>query len=104
MNKTIALSTATTLVTVLTLAISGGSWAEEMSKGMDNMSNDNTLNQNEQKTFSQLDSNKDGKISQDEAKDNADLATKFESIDSNHDNAVDEAEFARFEAGSEKSK
>lgn len=100
MNKTIAVSVA-----VLTLAVTGGSWAEGMSKGMnDNASNSTTLTQKEQQAFSQIDSNHDGKISQEEAKTYADLANKFASVDSNHDNAVDEAEFARFEADSGKSK
>jgi len=95
---------ALTVVTMFALGTTGGSWASEMDKGMNNMSDSKNLTKEEQHTFSQLDSNKDGKISQEEAKNNRDLTTKFNSVDSNHDNAVDEGEFARFEMDSEQGK
>ncbi|MEJ2574692.1 MAG: hypothetical protein P8164_14085 [Gammaproteobacteria bacterium] len=104
MNKNFAPSTAAALVAVLTLAVSGIGWAGEMEKGMHETSEGKTMSKEEQSAFSTLDTNKDGKISQAEAKKNPDLAKKFDSVDSNHDQAVDEGEFARFEMKTEKSK
>ena len=103
MKKSFALSSATALVAVLALAATGVAWAEGMDKGMSEKSESTstTLTTEEQSTFSQLDTNKDGKISQEEAKNNADLTDKFDSVDSNHDKVLDEGEFARFEADTE---
>ena len=104
MNKSYAASTATAVAAVLALAISGVGWAEGMEKGMSDMSGDKTMSKEERSAFSDLDINKDGKISQDEAKKNPNLASKFNSVDSNHDKAVDEGEFARFETEIEQEK
>jgi Ca2+-binding EF-hand superfamily protein len=104
MNKNFAPSTAAALVAVLTLAVSGVGWAEGMNKGMDDMSGGKTMSEKERNAFSQLDTNQDGKISQEEAKKNANLAKKFNNVDSNHDKAVDIGEFARFETETEQSK
>ena len=101
MKRTFALSTATALVAVLALGVAGVSWAEGMDKGMSGTSEGNTLTQEERSAFSALDTNKDGKIDQEEAKQNAELTEKFDSADSNHDKAVDEGEFARFEMDTE---
>ena len=101
MKKKFAPSTAAALAAVLTLALTGGVWAEGMDKGMDDMSGGKTMSKEESNDFSRLDTNKDGKISQDEAKQNSNLAKKFDSVDSNHDKAVDEGEFARFETETE---
>lgn len=103
MNKNFAPATAAALVAVLTLAVSGIGWAEGMDKGMNDMSEGKTMSKQERNAFSQLDANKDGKISQEEAKKNASLAKKFESVDSNHDQTLDEGEFARFEMETEQS-
>ena len=105
MKKTFKPSTAAALVTVLTFAVTGGGWAAGMGTaegpgtagGMDTMSSGKTLTKEELRAFSQLDTNNDGKISQEEAKKNPNLAIKFDSVDSNHDSAVDEGEFAQFE-------
>jgi Ca2+-binding EF-hand superfamily protein len=51
--------------------------------------------------FSQLDSNKDGKLSQDEleaAGNDGKYANKWSTLDTNRDGAVDESEFQRFKA------
>jgi Ca2+-binding EF-hand superfamily protein len=104
MNKNFAPSTAAVLVAVLALTITGVGWAEGMDKGMDDMSGGKTMSEKDRNAFSQLDTNKDGKISQEEAKKNPDLAKKFDSADSNHDKEVDVGEFARFETDIEKSK
>lgn len=104
MNKNFAPSTAAALVAVLTLAASGIGWAGEMEQGTHDMSEGKTMSKQERNAFSQLDTNKDGKITQEEAKKNASLAKKFDSVDTNHDQAVDEGEFARFEMETEKSK
>jgi len=104
MNKNFVPSTAAALVAVLTLAVSGVGWAEGMDKGMDDMSGGKTLSNEERNAFSQLDSNKDGKISQEEAKKNPKLAEKFDRADSNHDKVLDEGEFARFETDTGQSK
>ena len=93
-----------TVVTLFALGTMGGSWASGMEKGMNDMSGGKDLTTEEQHTFSKLDTNHDGKISQDEAKKNRDLTAKFNSVDSNHDSAVDEGEFARFEAVTEQGK
>jgi Ca2+-binding EF-hand superfamily protein len=104
MKKIYATSTAAALAAVLTLAVSGVGWAEGMDQGMNEMSQGKTLTKEGQSAFSELDVNKDGKISEEEAKKNPDLAGKFDSVDSNHDKAVDEGEFARFETETEESK
>jgi hypothetical protein len=104
MKKIFAPSAAAALVTVLTLAVTGGSWASGMESGMDKMSGDKKMSKEEWNKFSQLDTNKDGKISQEEAKHNADLADKFDSVDDNHDKIIDEGEFARFETDTEHNK
>lgn len=101
MRKTFAPSAATALAAVLALAVSGVGWADDMEKGMSGMSEGDTSAQEEQNAFSELDANKDGKISQEEAKKNADLAEKFDSADSNQDKVIDEGEFARFETDTE---
>ena len=103
MKRIYATSSATALVAVLALAVSGVSWAEGMDKGMKDVSEGNALTQEERDAFSKLDTNQDGKISQEEAKKNASLAKKFESVDSNHDQTLDEGEFARFEMETEQS-
>ena len=94
MNKNFSPSTAAALVAVLTLAVTGVGWAEGMDKGMDDMSGGKTLSEEERNAFSQLDTNKDGKISQE----------KFDRADSNHDKVLDVGEFARFETDTEQSK
>jgi len=104
MKRTYAPSTATALVAVLALSVSGAVWAEGMDKGMSEMSEGHALTQEERDAFSQLDSNKDGKISQEEAKTNANLAKQFGRADSNQDKAIDEGEFARFEMDTEQDK
>ena len=104
MKRSYTASTATALVAVLALAVSGASWAEGKDKGMSEMSEGHALTQEEQNAFSQLDSNKDGKISQDEAKQNTTLTEKFGSADSNQDKVIDEGEFARFEMETEQAK
>ena len=104
MNKNFAPSTAAALVAVLTLSVTGVGWSEGMEKGMNEMSGGKTLTKEERSAFSELDINKDGIISQEEAKKNANLAKKFDSVDSNHDKAVDVGEFARFETDTEQSK
>ena len=104
MNKNFAPWTTAALAAALTLVVSGPAWAEGMDKGMDDMSGGMTLSTEERNAYSELDTNKDGKISQEEAKKNANLAKKFDKVDSNHDNAVDEGEFARFETDTEQSK
>jgi hypothetical protein len=104
MNKNCAPTTAAALAAVLTLAVSGVGWAEGMDKGMDDMSGGKTLSKEEREAFSQLDTNKDGKISQEEAKKNPNLAERFDRADSNHDKALDAGEFARFETDTEQSK
>ena len=104
MDKNFAPMTAAALAAVLTLAVSGLGWAEGMDKGMDDMSGGKTLSKAEREAFSQLDTNKDGKISQEEAKKNANLAEKFDRADSNKDKVLDAGEFARFETDTEHSK
>ena len=97
MNKIFAPSTAAALLAVLTLGVAGTGWTEGMEKGMNDMSEGKALTQEERNAFSKLDINKDGKISQEEAKKNGNLAGKFDSVDSNHDKSLDIGEFARFE-------
>ncbi|HHJ40256.1 MAG: hypothetical protein AXA67_06855 [Methylothermaceae bacteria B42] len=48
--------------------------------------------------LSDLDADKDGVISAEEAQANPDLAKSFESVDENKDGKIDAAEFAQFEA------
>lgn len=48
-------------------------------------------------SMSQLDTNGDGVISQQEASDHAALSSSFQKLDSNGDGKLDQAEFARFE-------
>ncbi|MCB1675662.1 MAG: hypothetical protein KDI01_05195 [Halioglobus sp.] len=51
-------------------------------------------------SFSALDTNNDGYVSEDEAKSEADserLTEKWDTLDTNHDGRLDESEFARFE-------
>jgi|GEM_PF-1058585 len=104
MNKNFAPSTAAALVAVLMLGVSGVGWTEGMEKGMDDMSGGKTLSKEEREAFSQLDTNKDGKISLEEAKKYPKLAEKYDHADSNHDKALDAGEFARFETDTEESK
>jgi hypothetical protein len=46
--------------------------------------------------LSSVDANKDGRISQDEAKSNADLQSVFASLDGDHDNYLSSAEFSKW--------
>ena len=101
MNKTFTPLSTAALVTLLTLAVTGAGRAAGM---MDDTSSGKALNKVEQQAFMQLDTNQDGKISQEEAKKNPGLAARFTKVDSNHDNAVDEGEFARFETETETEK
>jgi Ca2+-binding EF-hand superfamily protein len=103
MNKNCNSSTATTmaLATGLMLAITSGAWAAGPmdSSGMSNSSpNGAMLTPAEQKAFSRLDTNHDGKISRNEAKNDPTLAAKFSNVDKDGNKAVDEGEFAQFEA------
>lgn len=104
MYKNYAPTAAAALAAALTLAVSGVGWAEGMEKGMQGTSEGKSMSQEQRTAFSELDTNKDGQISQDEAKKNPDLAKKFDNADSNHDKAVDVGEFARFEMETEKDK
>ena len=116
MKKINVPSTAAALAAVFTLAVSGISWAEGMGKGMDKgmsqgmnqsqnqMTERHSLTQQERNTFMHLDKNKDGKISQEEAKQNKNLNSQFGQADSNQDHVIDEGEFARFEMETGKDK
>ncbi len=55
------------------------------------------LTDEEKQQFMQLDTDGDGLISIEEATNDPMLATEFSNVDSNQDNKLDEAEFARFE-------
>jgi hypothetical protein len=46
--------------------------------------------------FSSVDTNKDGRVSADEAKSNADLQAAFASLDGDHDNYLTQAEFSKW--------
>ncbi len=48
-------------------------------------------------TYQELDADKDGVISAEEAQADPELAGKFKELDKNQDNRLDAAEFARFE-------
>ncbi len=48
-------------------------------------------------TYEDLDANKDGVISAEEAQADPELAGKFKDLDKNQDNQLDAAEFAQFE-------
>lgn len=48
--------------------------------------------------FTKLDKDSDGKVSKKEAKSNKDLTAKWNTLDTNKDGNLDQAEFARFEA------
>jgi Ca2+-binding EF-hand superfamily protein len=52
-----------------------------------------------QELFKSLDTNKDGYISQQEAKANPKLAKQWDSADANSDGKIEESEFSAFEAG-----
>ena len=94
MKKILTLLTAIALATGLTLAATGGVSAAGMG---DIMSGGKKLTTEQQKEFRQRDTNNDGKISKEEAQKNPQLAAKFDNADTNHDQTVDEGEFARFE-------
>ena len=49
-----------------------------------------------EETFKSFDTNNDGKLSQDEAEADIDLASDFDDIDLNHDGQLDLAEFTKF--------
>lgn len=49
-------------------------------------------------TFSNLDTNHDGKISQEEAAANPSVAAQFDKADSNQDGSLEESEFSAMEA------
>lgn len=51
-------------------------------------------------TFTKLDADKDGMVSKKEASRNKDLASKWDTLDSNKDGKLDQGEFAAFESGS----
>ncbi len=48
--------------------------------------------------FTKLDKDKDSMVSKDEAKKNKELAKQFDSLDTNKDGKLDQAEFSAFEA------
>jgi hypothetical protein len=50
-----------------------------------------------QETFSQLDANKDGYISVQEAEGNKELAMQWGKLDQNNDDQLDQSEFSAFE-------
>jgi len=97
MSRTYTSSMVTALVAVAALALSGTGWAEGTESGMSEMSGNPALSQQQEKAFLKLDTNKDGKISQEEAKQSPTLSDQFSQTDSNRDNVIDEGEFARFE-------
>lgn len=101
-KKSYSISAATMAsVFGLMLALNGSALAEGMSNSSsmptDSAANSGKLTASEQKAFSQLDTNRDGKISQTEAKKNPTLAAKFNSVDQDNNQVVDEGEFAKFE-------
>jgi hypothetical protein len=98
MNKFTPLTSAA-LAALLALAMNGASAAGDSGNAMS--SGSNQLSKDQQQQFQKLDTNSDGRISQDEAKADPQLEQQFSSADSNHDNAVDQGEFAQFEAQSQ---
>jgi hypothetical protein len=49
-------------------------------------------------SFGVLDANTDGKLSRDEVRANGSLTTRFDQLDTDRNNALSDAEFAKFEA------
>ena len=48
--------------------------------------------------FSSLDTNKDGRISKDEIKSNAELTSSFSNLDTDHDSYLSESEYGKWKA------
>lgn len=76
--------------------------AASLGVSAEGMSRDAKLSPEDQQAYSKLDTNGDGKISQQEAQQNPQLAAKFSSLDKNSDNMIEEGEFARFEVETKK--
>ncbi len=90
MNK---LSTTLTMV-----ALTAGLILTSYGAGAGGMKAGSTALQGEEKKeFLHLDTNGDGLIDMEEARQSPQLTSEFSTIDSNEDNQLDEAEFARFE-------
>jgi len=94
--KTFTLLTSAALASLLALAVSTANAAGEAMPGSG--SGGNPLSPAQQREFEKLDTNHDGKISQEEAQADPELAKKFASLDKNNNGELDQAEFAQFEA------
>lgn len=60
-----------------------------------------SLNDEQKQLMSQLDTDRDGVISQTEAQRHPELAQRFQALDENRDEVLEKAEFARFEVREE---
>lgn len=93
--------TSAALATLLALAMSGANAAgDSMSGSSMSGGSSNQLSQQQQQQFQRLDTNNDGKISQDEAQADPQLSQQFSSADSDSDKNISKGEFAQFEAQS----
>lgn len=76
--------------------------AASLGVSAEGMSRDAKLSPEDQKAYSKLDTNNDGKISQKEAAQNPELAARFSTLDQNNNQMIEEGEFARFEVETKK--
>ena len=97
--KTSTLLTSAALASLLALTVSAANAAGEAMPSPS--SGGNQLTPAQQQEFEKLDTNHDGKISQEEAQANPELAKQFASLDKNNNGELDQAEFAQFEAQQE---
>lgn len=85
------------LAAVAALTLAGSAYAQE-GEGVPGIDVDTNASVN----MMGVDKDANRKISKSEAKSNAALSKEFDSLDSNKDGNLDEAEFARFEDGANK--
>ncbi|ALP54028.1 hypothetical protein Tel_13300 [Candidatus Tenderia electrophaga] len=83
---------------LIAISLAGGVAFTAAASAGDMSSANNQLTPKDPQDYSRLDLDGDGYISKREAQTNPSLAEKFETLDSNQDQRVDEGEFARFEA------
>jgi hypothetical protein len=85
------------LTAIAAVALAGAAFADQTQRGAPGANVDAGANVK----LPMIDKNSDGKVTRSEAASNQQLSQQFDSLDSNKDGALSQAEFAKFEAKGE---
>ena len=97
MKARILIGIASSVVCATALAATGGSQMENGNANSNSTMQQEQMDQAHEQAFQKLDTNNDGVISAEEAKQDPSLRDKFASVDHNKDRQIQKGEFSAFE-------